>query len=235
MPRPVFFSMIFFMVVLTLILEAQRSGRVRTLYWLPPMFALWANIHIQFIYGLFLLGLLVGVNLLQRMAGRWGVAPAFLESPTLPLKELSAIFAACVLATFIGPYSFHLYRVVFEYSKAKLPYAMIRELQPLSFRFGAHYAQLLLAAAGFFAVGYQKKMDPFKLALLTIASVVAFRTMRDSWFICIPAAACIADFPAEAAKRDRAETPVEIAGVAAIVLVLICSVCAQHRLQHARP
>ena len=98
---------------------------------------------------------------------------------------------------------------------------MIRELQPLNFRFSAHYVQLLLAAAGFFAVGYQKKIDPFKLALLTIASIVAFRTMRDSWFICISAAACIADFPAEPASRDRAETPLEIAGIAATVLVLL--------------
>ena len=222
MPRPVFFSMVLFMVTLTLILEAQRSGRVRTLYWLPLMFALWANIHIQFIYGLFLLGLLLGVNLLQRLAGRLGVAPTFLLPPTLPLKELAAIFAACLLATCIGPYSFHLYQVIFEYSKAKLPYAMIRELQPLNFRFGAHYAQLLLAAAGFFAVGYQKKIDPFKLALLTIASVVAFRTMRDSWFICIPAAACIADFPAGSRPTETGRRLLSrCAGVAAVVLVLL--------------
>ncbi len=220
MPRPVFFSMVLFMVTLTLILEAQRSGRVRTLYWLPLMFALWANIHIQFIYGLFLLGLFVGVNLLQRLAGRMGVAPTFLLPPSLPLKELAAIFAVCLLATCIGPYSFHLYQVIFAYSKAKLPYAMIRELQPLNFRFAAHYMQLLLAAAGFFAVGYQKKLDPFKLALMIIASVVAFRTMRDSWFICISAAACIADFPADDASRDPAETPAEWAGLAAVVFVV---------------
>jgi hypothetical protein len=85
--------------------------------------------------------------------------------------------------------------------------------------------QLLLAAGGFFAVGYQKKVDPFKLALLTIASVVAFRTMRDSWFICIPAAACIADFFSEAADeaddRERRTSPIEVAGVAATVLVLL--------------
>jgi hypothetical protein len=221
MPRPVFFSMVLFMVTLTLILEAQRSGRVRTLYWLPLVFALWANIHIQFIYGLFLVGLFVGANLLQRLTEKLNVVPDFLLPPTLPVKELVAIFAACLLATCVGPYSFHLYQVIFEYSHAKLPYSMIQELQPLNFRYSAHYAQLLLAAAGFFAVGYQKKIDPFKLALLAIASVVAFRTMRDSWFICIPAAACIADFPAEQADRDRAETPLECAGVAATVVVLL--------------
>jgi len=220
MPRPVFFSMVLFMVTLTLILEAQRSGRVRTLYWLPLMFALWANIHIQFVYGLFLVGLLLGVNLLQRLLGTLGVEPDFLLAPPLPLKKLVVVFAACLLATFIGPNSFHLYQVIFEYSKAKLPYSMIQELQPLNFRFGEHYLQLLLTAAGFFFVGYQKKIDPFKLSLLTIASAIAFRTMRDSWFICIPAAACIADFPANA-DRDRAETPIELAGVSAVVLVLL--------------
>src|SRR5208337_4794544 len=58
MPRPVFFSMTLFAVTLTLILEARRSGRVQLLYWLPLLFVLWANLHIQFLYGLFLVGLL---------------------------------------------------------------------------------------------------------------------------------------------------------------------------------
>jgi hypothetical protein len=79
----------------------------------------------------------------------------------------------------------------------------------------------VLTAAGFFAVGWQKKLDPFKLALLTIASVVAYRTMRDAWFICIPAAACIADFPASEAERDRPESWFEKVGVAVAVILLL--------------
>ena len=68
MPRPVFFSMILFSVTLTLILEASRSGRVQKLYWLPLIFLLWSNLHIQFIYGLFVVGLLLGVVLVQQTA-----------------------------------------------------------------------------------------------------------------------------------------------------------------------
>ncbi len=98
---------------------------------------------------------------------------------------------------------------------------MIIELQPLSFRGYSHFAELLLAGAAFFAVGWQKKLDPFKLALLTIASVVAFRTMRDAWFICLPAAACIADFPAPEAESERPESWLENAGVAFAVAVLL--------------
>src|ERR1019366_2835625 len=63
MPRPVFVTMILFAVVLTFLLEAQRTGRMRLLWWLPLVFVLWANIHIQFIYGLAVLGLFMGINL----------------------------------------------------------------------------------------------------------------------------------------------------------------------------
>jgi hypothetical protein len=221
MPRPFFFSMVLFAVTLTLLLEANRSGRMQTLYWLPPIFLLWTNLHIQFIYGLFLVGLLLGVSLAQRLAQTLGIAPGFLRAPALPAKDLGILFAACVAATLVGPNFYHPYQAVYEYSKAKFTYSVIIELQPLTFTSDSHYAELLLAAAGFFAVGWQKKLDPFKLALLTIASVVAFRTMRDAWFICIPAAACIADFPAPEGKRDHPESWLEKAGITAAVALLL--------------
>ena len=103
MPRPVFFSIILSCVSLTLILQAQRHGRMQALYWLPLIFFLWANLHIQFIYGLAVLGLFVAINAAQRLGSRLGIAPAFLESPTLPLPPLIGVFAGCVLATVDQP------------------------------------------------------------------------------------------------------------------------------------
>jgi hypothetical protein len=231
-PRPFFFSMIFFILTLTWILEANRTGRVQQLYWMPLIFFVWANIHIQFIYGLFLLGLFVGVNLLQRIAIAPKLEPKFLKAPTLPIGPLIAIFAACFAATLIGPNFYHPYVVVFEYSKAKFSYNVIIELQPLSFRGYSHFMELLIAAAGFYAVGWQRKLDLFKLSLLTIGSVVAFRTMRDAWFIVLPAAACAADaFFAEthAAESKSPETDrdswLELTGLAAVVAILL-AICA---------
>jgi hypothetical protein len=221
MPRPVFFSMMLFCVTLTLVLEAHRTGRVQLLYWLPPIFLLWANLHIQFIYGLFLVGLLLAVNGAQRATARFGFAPAWLLPSKLPAAILAAVFAACVIATCLGPNSYHLYQVIFQYAQAKVPYRMIMELQPLNFRAGSHYVQLLLMAFAFFAVGRQRKVDPFKLALLTIASVVAFRTMRDAWFICIPAAACIADTLADETESAAKETWLEKVAVAGVVTLAL--------------
>jgi hypothetical protein len=219
MPRPVFFTMILFIITLTLILEANRSGRVQPLYWLPLVFAVWANLHIQFAYGLLVLGIFVAVNLAQRWFQKLNIYPGSLHPSVLPGDRLLLILAGCMAATCIGPNWFHLYEVIFEYTKAKYAYSMMIELQAINFRFSENYVQLLLTAAGFFALGRQKKLDPFLLVLLTICSVVAFRTMRDSWFICFPAAACIADIVRQEKDFDQPETALEWAGVAAVVCV----------------
>ncbi len=221
MPRPFFFSIVLYCVMLALLLESQRSGRVEVLYWLPLIFFLWANLHIQYVYGLAILGLFVTVNLAQRLLSRLGITPMFLAPSSLPAGLLVMILGACVLATLIGPNTWHPYLAVYEYSKAKFPYSVIVELQPLSFRGTSHFVELLIGAAGFMAVGWQKKLDVFKLALLAIASVVAFRTMRDAWFLCISAAACIADFPAPEAEHDPSESWLERAAVAASAAILL--------------
>ena len=221
MPRPFFFSIMLYAVTLTVLLEANRSGRIQILYWLPLIFLMWANLHIQFVYGLFVIGLFVGINLVQHLMSKVGVAPSFLLPASLPTANLLAIFVLCVAATLIGPNFYHPYISVIEYSKAKFPYKVIIELQPLSFRGYGHFAELLIAAAGFYAVGWRKKLDAFKLALLAVASVVAFRTMRDAWFLCVSAAACIADCPNPEAERDHPESWPEKAGVAAALAVLL--------------
>jgi hypothetical protein len=226
MPRPVFLSMVFYAVTLTLILESQRDGRVQRLYWLPLLFLVWANCHIQFVYGLFVVGLFAGVHALQGFGGYLGIKTDFALASKLPAGKLLVIFAACVLATCIGPYTYHLYPIVFSYAGSTFPYAFIREFRALSFRAGSHYVELLLAGAAFFALGRQKRVDLFKLALLGATSVVAFRTMRDSWFLCIAAAACIADsWREEARSRDiecePGETVFERAGMALALALLL--------------
>ncbi len=251
-PRPFFFSIALFAVTLTILFGANRSGRVQPLYWLPLIFWLWANLHIQFIYGLFLFGLFAGVNLAERLAARLRILPRVFSPPTLPLANLWLAFAGCILATLLGPYTYHPYLVVLEYSKAKLAYSIIIELQPLSFRGYSHFLELFIAASGFFAVGWHARadssdldssipnryaLDLFKLALLTAGSVVAFRTMRDAWFICLPAAACVADAfhawtresSAQPASHNLQEIPIretwlERLGVAAAVAVILALV-----------
>jgi hypothetical protein len=221
MPRPVFVTMILFTIMLTFLLEDQRTGRMQLLWWLPLVFVLWANIHIQFIYGLFVLGLFMGINLLQRLASWVGIELGFLQPPTLPLSGLIGVLCACFAASFIGPYTYHLYHVVAAYSNSHVPYSTIQELSAFDFKHLTQYVLLLLTAGAFFAVGWPRKLDVFKFLLLIIASVIAFRTARDAWFVSICAAAFIADLPA----GERAPTPVlklpELAGLGAVLAILM--------------
>lgn len=221
MPRPFFFSIALYCVTLTLILEAERDRHVQLLYWLPPIFMVWANLHIQFVYALFVLGLYVGASVVERIARQAGIKTDFLEPSTLPLPQLIAILFASALATLIGPNFYHPYVAVWEYSRAKFSYQVILELQPLSFRGTSHFVELFLGGAAFYAIGWKKKINLFKALLLTAASVIAFRTMRDAWFLCISAVACIADFPACEGSRDESENWLELSGIGAVVIILL--------------
>jgi hypothetical protein len=225
MPRPMFISEMLYAVTLTLLLEAQRRGRIQLLYWLPLIFFLWANLHIQFIYGLFVVGLFVGTNLLQRILSTFNFDPGQLLSPVLPLKSLLAILALCLVATLVGPNFYKPYLVVLSYSKAKFTYSVISELQPLSFRGYSHFAELFLAFAGFYTVGWRTKLDLFKLTLLTFATVVAFRTMRDAWFLCFSAVACIADYSEDAPSSEHTTSAWRDLGIvtAAVLLILFAA------------
>lgn len=220
-PRPVFFSYIFYCVALALLFQAQRTERVQPLYYLPFVFVLWANLHIQFIYGLFVVGLFVAVHLSQPILAKFGFTPGFLTRSSLPGKTLVVIFALCVLATFLGPNVYHPYLVVLAYAKAKFTYRVIVELQPLPFRLLSNFIELFLGAAGFYAVGWRKKLDPFQLLLLVVASVISFRTMRDAWFICFTAAACIADLRASETATPVRDSWRELAAVATAVVLLL--------------
>jgi len=223
MPRPVFFSMMLYGATLALLLEAQNTSQIEFLYWLPPLMMLWANLHIQFIYGLFAVGLFVSVSIALQLLGAIGFAPRFLKPATFATKPLLIILGLCFAATLIGPNYYRPYLAVLAYTKSKFAYQIIMELQPLSFRGFSNFTELFLGAAGFYAIGWQKKIDPFKLLLLLVASAVAFRTMRDGWFLCFSAVACLADFPAPEAAREHQESWGDLAlasGMLAAVLFL---------------
>ncbi len=190
--RPALTSILMFTMEVGLIVEARRRGNVGLLFLIPFLFLAWANLHVQFIYGLFVLGLLVTVCILRsNLPKSWS---ASLEpEQELPVSSLVAVAGLSVMATLMGPYTWHLYAVILNLVRSPAMYGMIVELQAMNFRATEHFIVLLIVAAAFFILGWQRSRDPFKLALLVACTLVAFRTQRDSWFVCIPALAIISD------------------------------------------
>ncbi len=198
--QPMLFSVLMFTVELALIFESRRCRTIWPILWLPLLFLLWANLHIQFIYGLFVLILYAGVTAaVSILPENW--ASKLQPRETLPLVQLIGVATASVAATLVGPYSWRLYEVILHYVRSSAPYMIITELQALNFRVPEHFVLVLIVAAAFFVLGWRRSRDPFKLALLLVCSVVGFRMTRDSWFCALPALAIIGD--REAAGREE--------------------------------
>lgn len=198
--QPMLMSILMFTIELALIFTARRRGTVRPLWSLPPLLLLWANLHIQFIYGILVIGLLAIVSVAQFiLRHRW--PEEFLSEQTLRPKHVVLVMVACLFATLVGPYSWHLYAVLSGYVHSRTPYAVISELQALSFRSPANFVLVLILVAAYFALGRRRPVDPFNLLLLTVCTLIGFRMSRDGWLICIPALLVIAD------KREFEEAP----------------------------
>jgi hypothetical protein len=64
-------TLFFFIIELWLIFETEQRRNDKLLFWTVPLFAIWANFHIQFTYGLFVLALYVGARIMPVVAQQW--------------------------------------------------------------------------------------------------------------------------------------------------------------------
>jgi hypothetical protein len=185
--RPWLFTILFTTFTLDAILDL-REGRRGPLVWLLPLvFVLWANIHIQFVYGLILLVLACAVPLLDRFrrcepeqggAGRFGSGD---------WRFLLGLTAACFLATLATPYHVQLYRVIFEYATQPGPYRFINELKALEFREIPDWVMLAFAGLATYTLGRWPRQGCFDLLLLVLSAFLAFRMRRDMWIVILTA------------------------------------------------
>src|SRR5260221_3930940 len=76
-------TILFGIIELDILLAVRRTGAAKNLWLLPPMFAIWANWHIQFVYGLLLLAVFACEPLLTRL---WKNKTG--KENLLPLKQV---------------------------------------------------------------------------------------------------------------------------------------------------
>jgi hypothetical protein len=191
--RPGSLSILLFGIELILLLAARRTGNVRRLFWLPVLFALWANLHIQFVYGLFALGLFAAAVLLENLSNRLGMNWFSGDTRIIPVAPVAVVVGICVLATLLTPYFYHAYEIVWRYAHSTAAYAYITEMHAMDFRWKEHYVRLLLVMTACFALGHRRSRNLFALALLATSALVAFRQSRDTWFMVVTSIAVIAD------------------------------------------
>jgi hypothetical protein len=187
-PRPGMLTILLVMVTLHLLLSAGRTGRTRTLWLLPPLFVLWANWHIQFVYGLFVVGVFAAEPFLNRIVHYRPRRESGLRQATS-----GAVLAASGLATLLNPYGIKVYSTVFLYAGQARVYDQISELRAMTFREPQHFIVVLLVIAAAMAMGWRRDARPLWIVMLTVAALMGFRSVREIWFLAVVSACVIAD------------------------------------------
>jgi hypothetical protein len=188
-PRPWLFSILFFIIEIDLLLTAGRSGNRRLLLWLLPLFALWANVHIQCMAGLVFLGFAVIEPLLARMLPDGCVSP---DARRLPLGWLLGIFVLSAAAILVNPYHFRLYVVALDMVGQTALYNRIAEVLAMPFRTWSNWAVLAVALAATFAIGRKRQIRPLLVLAMAAAVYFGFRSQRDAWMVLVTGLAALA-------------------------------------------
>lgn len=189
-PRPWQFSILFSLLTLDAVSTLREGKTSRAIWWLPIAYVLWANLHIQWIYGLALLFLAVLAPQIDARLGWDGAARCKLFSPSW--NQMLGLTVLCSLATLLNPYGIKLYGVIWDYATQPGPYQFIPELMAPLFRQPNDWALLLLAALAVFVLGRSRGWGTFELLLLGGSAVLSFRSRRDLWLLVLSSAAILA-------------------------------------------
>jgi hypothetical protein len=216
-PRPGMLTILFVILEFDILLSARRTGRTKMLWLLPPMFILWANWHIQFVYGLFVLGVFAIEPWLDSL-----IPYPPREKSLLPWMQTGLVLAASALATLLNPYGLRVYSTVLTYAGQTGAYDAISELRAMTFRQPQHFVVLLLALGAAMAIGWRRNPSPLWLVFLAVTSSMAFRSVREVWFLAIVSVAAIAGGGSREPTKVRNPVPSrQRLGVAVCVLAVL--------------
>ncbi|MGO4879704.1 MAG: hypothetical protein ACLP59_02645 [Bryobacteraceae bacterium] len=144
--RPHLFTLLFTALFYTILCRVKESGRTKMLWWLPVLTVLWTNLHGGWFMGVVLAGLFGAGELLNGLfGGEPGAWPAAIKR-TIPY---AACAFGCLLASLIGPYTYHLHVHIWEYLTDSFHREHIQEMLPINLANpAARYLEVMLLVAG---------------------------------------------------------------------------------------
>lgn len=183
------FSLLFFILELWIIETYSQKKKYKTLFWLLPLFYLWANIHGSFLFGLAILIIWPIVKIAERLFSRSKFKKYFeldnlVENKTL-VKFYLFSFVALIM-TFITPYGSELYSFLRGYGNTFYLNAIQEWLPQSSFPF--NYGQLIYLAFStsilviyFYGLRTEKfkKINFWQFCLTVLLAISAFKSRRN--------------------------------------------------------
>jgi hypothetical protein len=248
-PRPWLFSMLFFLVELNIVVSVMRSrmerealrlarpepveGRAHSggpsaqLWLLPPLFIVWANVHVQFIIGLVVLAAAAVDALWNRQdAGTWIL-----------------LTAVCAAAALVNPYHVGVYVAARQLMAQSELWTRIGELLAPDFRHSTDWIVLAMALTAAGGIGSQMgvwrtassgaeaqsakaaalRPPIFLLLLFVLGAYLGFKSRRDTWLTITASACAIASVQWDTLlkRRDAPPLPGWVATLATAAMAVL--------------
>lgn len=164
-----------------LILKRNFDGASRSEIWImPPLMALWVNLHGGFLAGVGVVGVYAALDLLHRLRNGWTWSFESLRLPSLGLLTL--------LATLVNPYGYHLYLMLWDHLATE---QFVVEWQPLwaARQAPTYYVPLVLLAL---SLPFSRR---WSLADALILLVIGSQAVSHIRHVSLLAAACLILLP----------------------------------------
>jgi len=229
---PGYCSILLFGIELIVLNRSRRTGSARPLFWLPVLFLAWANLDVQFVYGMLLFAVFLAASALRNFGSLLTGGPVEQsKSQKKPAPEkwantpstVGMLVGLCVIASVVTPFAYHLYGVFLtEVSGAANQY--FADALPMRFRASEESLFLLLTMFAFVALGLRRSRDPFQILLLAGCAMASFHARRDAWLAVLAAIAVIApvEKPEAGAAADLAlDRHVLIAAGLSVAILLL--------------
>ena len=161
-PRTLLFGWLCMVGLLLVLDRFQRTGK--GLWLLPPLFALWINLHGSWLFGIVVLVITIASGLVQ---GEWGLVIARRWTPG-ESKRLLLALAASLAALFVNPFGYKL--VLYPYTLLLRQQGImqhVEEWQPVDFSTGNGKLALIMIMALVSAALFSRRRWRLDEALLT--------------------------------------------------------------------
>ena len=193
--RPHMFSIVGATITLLLL---ESTARNRNVYFVP-LFALWANLHGGWLYGLIMIGAYIIGALAEGALGR----PERTEWFVKARKDSVALVLACA-ATILNPYGLNLHREVLWAVTSSSLATNISEFMAPNFQelLQVPFLLALLMTVGLFALGTRRIQLP-RLILILVSLAFALRSFRNIALFGVTAWPLIALHVADSFPRGR--------------------------------
>jgi hypothetical protein len=209
--RPGLFTILFALATLETIQRIIHHEPLGVCWLLPAVYALWANLHIQFVHGLIFIAVAAAGSFLRWLFRRDA-------DSARRVRGFIVLGAACGLAALVNPYGYELYQVALGYGGNRDLYELFEELKPMSFRAPADWAVLGIFLAAVLSM-FRRTPDVVEFLLLATSAYFSFHSKHDAWLVVLPSTAILSRWPTAVTDRPLARTEMAlIAGGVAVAL-----------------